>query len=72
MSKSFNLTQKLICHLCGEIYSESTGHLSGEGEMVVLKRVSRLRGELATTEKHREEASLARQRHSDEPRGGLE
>lgn len=58
MSKSFNPTQTLICHLCGELYTEEKGHNPVACEGTLLERVARLERELVATKKKREAASL--------------
>jgi len=64
-TRSFNPTQNLMCHLCGEIYTEEEGHSYVVCEDILLKRLTKLRIELANTERQRERASLARQLFSD-------
>ena len=65
MTKIFNPTQTLKCHLCGELYTEEKGHSFIVCEDTLLKRVAQLREQLATREKQREQASLARQQASN-------
>lgn len=62
MAKSFNPKQTLLCHLCGEHYTEDIGHRLADCEDTLLKSVAHLTKQLAITKRLREGASLARQK----------